>query len=207
MEYRDFFPNLTKESTVPSELGNVNYVNTGFNNGIKVGWVSRGDEGDRIRASNMRVALKNKVHGWLSKMDDVLFKKIKFNPIDVDIIFSILNHDIDGGFGPAQGLAYTDDGYIVLRSEFLSGKMDDAERIRVLIHEWAHIWMSKQGQEVVSMIEKRYQQELQNRKSTVSDYGLTNVDEFWSFLVENYERLDTELKSFVDYVAKRGKNK
>lgn len=209
MKYRDFFPNLVSESTVDSslDLGTINYINTGLNNGIKVGWISRGGSGDRIRAANMRVAFKNKVHSWLVKMDEILFKKIKFNHIDVDILFSIVNFEIDNGFGQAQGLAYTEHGVIVLRSEFLSGKVEENERIRVLVHEWAHVWMEKQDYEVKSMIEKRYEFELQNKKTKVSDYGLTNSEEFWSFLVESYDKLDKELKSFVDYVVKRGKNR
>jgi len=204
MQYKDFFKDLITESTVVDEGPSITFIQTNLNNGIKVGFVSKGDSGDRIRASHMRVAYKNKIHKWLVDMDNYLFEKLNFKPIPCEVVFSVIQGD-DSEYGREHAYVYRGENRIFIRSEFLSGKYSDQNVVRVLVHEWAHIWHYDNINNVDKLIEDKYEIVKLEKKKRISPYGLTNHHEFWTFLIESYDKLDTDLKQFVDYVIGEGK--
>lgn len=203
MKYKDFYKDLITESAVDVEPS-ITFIQTNLGNGIKIGFVSKGDSGDRIRASHMRVSYKNKIHGCLVTMNDYLFKKLRFKPIEVEIVFSVIKGD-DNEYGREQAYVYRGDNKIFIRSEFLSNAYSDVDVVRILVHEWAHIWHYDNIDKVDKLIEDKYEIVKLEKKKRISPYGLTNHHEFWTFLIESYDKLDTDLKQFVDYVVGEGK--
>lgn len=200
MQYTDFYTYLMESST----SAGITVVPTDLNNGIKIGFVSKGDSGDRIRASRLRVAYKTKIRSWLEEMDKKLFHELKFNPIEVEVIFSTI-HDDDNKYGQEQAYVFQGDNKIFIRSEFLSGKFPDDYVIKLLVHEWSHIWHFAQSSKVDAMIQKQYKLEKASNRKRISNYGLSDHKEFWTFLIENYEKIDQDLKQFVNQVIQKGK--
>ena len=201
MKYKDFYTYLLESSFDES---NVKFIKTESDDKMRVGFLAKNDRSDRIRESLLRTAYKNKIHGWVSIISNLLFSRIGFNPIPFELIFSVVKSD-DNEHGRVQAYVYKGTSRMNVRYEFLSGSYQSDDIIRVIVHEWAHIWHGKQKKSVDTFIKKVYEIYKKKNDIRISLYGLTNHNEFWAHLIENYNKLDDELKQFVSKVIELSK--
>ena len=201
MQYKDFYNHLL-ESSFDEE--NVKFIKTESDDKMKIGFLAKNDRSDRIRESLLRTAYRNKIHGWVSEISHLLFSQMGFSPIPFELIFSVVESD-DNEHGRRQAYVYRGTNRMYVRYEFLSGSYQGDDIIRTIVHEWAHIWHGKQKKSVDTFIKKVYEIFKKKNDARISSYGLTDHHEFWAYLIENYNKLDDELKQFVSNVIELSK--
>lgn len=86
---------------------------------------------------------------------------------------------------------------------FISPDNDDSIIIESIIHEWSHQWLFQQSEEIKNKIES-VRKGIKNEKNWYqyfSDYSVSNLDEFWVFMVVKFEKIPKKYQNFVKEIV------
>jgi hypothetical protein len=85
----------------------------------------------------------------------------------------------------------------------ISPDSDPAFIVDTIVHEWSHQWLFNQSEEIKNKIEevRKGVKKEKNWYQYFGDYAISNLDEFWVFLIEKYDRLPKKYQNFVKEIV------